>query len=146
MNSLLKLKQILKLSFDSRLRCGKNKYLILTYLTVCKNKVMINYKIFIVDDDVIQLKLLQYLLQSKGYRCLAYSDPVEAYSQVFPERPDLILLDYVMPVLNGIEFCRNLKQKAIFKDLPVIFITSLKNDEELVEAFDAGAIDYITKT
>ena len=101
--------------------------------------------ILVVEDDTITLILLTDLLTQTGYSVQTASDGKDALHSVQTKRPELILLDYNMPGMNGIEACRHLKKDSDTKDIPVIFLSGLEETYLKVKALEAGAIDYITK-
>lgn len=100
--------------------------------------------LLLVDDEATNLKVLRHTLQD-NYRLLFARDGQSALELVAKERPDLILLDVMMPVMSGHDVCRQLKQDPKLKNVPVIFVTALadSSDEEL--GLELGAVDYITK-
>lgn len=102
-------------------------------------------KILIVDDDPTNLNmLLDYLYQS-GYKVLIAPDGEQALRQIDHLLPDLILLDIMMPGIDGFETCRRLKAQEKTRDIPVIFITALSDTTDKIEGFTVGGVDYITK-
>lgn len=101
--------------------------------------------ILVVEDDTITLILLTDLLTQTGYSVQTASDGEDALHSVQTKRPEMILLDYNMPGMNGIEVCRHLKKDSDTKDIPVIFLSGLEETYLKVKALEAGAIDYITK-
>ncbi len=101
--------------------------------------------ILLVDDNSQNLQVLGSMLKENGYKPLATKSGNEALSFMQSTQPDLILLDIMMPVMNGIEVCNHLKAKDITKDIPIIFITALDDTLNKIHAFEAGGVDYITK-
>jgi signal transduction histidine kinase len=101
--------------------------------------------VMVVDDTPANLKLLQKMLQSKGYRVLAFPDGEKALNAAAHSPPDLIFLDIKMPGMNGFEVCERLKADEVLKDIPVIFISALAETSDKVKAFAAGGVDYVTK-
>jgi DNA-binding response OmpR family regulator/DNA-binding CsgD family transcriptional regulator len=101
--------------------------------------------VLIVDDDPFGIIQLQALLQGSGYKLLTASDGDLALEIVDTEVPDIILLDIIMPKMDGYETCRRLKEDVLHADIPVIFLSGLDSIEEKVNAFEAGGVDYITK-
>ena len=101
--------------------------------------------VLVVDDGVDNLRLLSDLLGRHGYEVRAVTTGRQALQAVEHDPPDLILLDITMPDMNGYEVCRRLKATDRSKDVPVIFLTSLTDTADKVRAFDAGAVDYVTK-
>ena len=101
--------------------------------------------ILIVDDTPANLSVLAECLSTAGYSLMVAEDGEEAISQTRLSRPSLILLDVMMPGIDGFETCRRFKASADTRDIPVIFMTALADTTEKVRAFNAGAVDYITK-
>ncbi len=101
--------------------------------------------IFIVDDQEENLEFLGSLLRHNNYNVMIASDGVEALELVNKKAPDLILLDIMMPKMDGYEVCERLKQNLKTRDIPVIFITAKIETEDVVKGFQAGGLDYITK-
>ena len=101
--------------------------------------------ILIVDDTLANLKLLSQMLADYGYKVRAIRSGAHALQAVQAAPPDLILLDIVMPEMDGYEVCRRLKADERTRDIPVLFITALGDVEDKVKAFAAGGVDYITK-
>ena len=101
--------------------------------------------ILIVDDIPDNLALLSDALDDAGYRVLVAMDGPSALARVVRRRPDLILLDAMMPGMDGFETCRQLKAQPDSADIPVLFMTALTEPEHVVRGFEAGAIDYVTK-
>jgi len=101
--------------------------------------------ILIVDDTPANLSVLVDTLSESGYKLMVAEDGEDALAQTAHKQPDLILLDVMMPGLDGFETCRRLKAQAATRDIPVIFMTALTDTAEKVRAFGAGAVDYITK-
>jgi DNA-binding response OmpR family regulator len=101
--------------------------------------------ILIVDDIPDNLALLSDALDEVGYMVLVALDGLSALSRIQRRRPDLILLDAMMPGLDGFETCRRIKADATTADIPVLFMTALTDSEHVVKGFAAGGIDYVTK-
>lgn len=101
--------------------------------------------ILIVDDTPINLRVIVESLEGQGYRIVVATRGEEALKRADYVQPDLILLDVMMPDLNGFEICRRLKAQPCTRDIPVIFMTSLASVDDKVTGFSAGAIDYVTK-
>lgn len=101
--------------------------------------------ILIVDDTPANLGVLVETLGAAGYRLMVAEDGEEALAQTEQTRPDLILLDVMMPGIDGFETCRRLKQREATRDVPVLFMTALSETGDKVKAFAAGGVDYITK-
>jgi DNA-binding NtrC family response regulator len=105
----------------------------------------VSEQILIVDDVSTNLDLLVDLLEPKGYQVLAASSGMEALRIAESADPRLILLDVLMPRLDGYEVCRRLKQNQATAGIPVIFITARDDPSGIVEGFRAGGVDYVTK-
>ncbi|EFL52152.1 response regulator receiver modulated diguanylate cyclase [Solidesulfovibrio fructosivorans JJ]] len=101
-------------------------------------------KILIVDDMRANTRLLAKKLSGE-YECLTATSGMEALEVVHAQQPDLILLDILMPGMDGFETCRQLKDDERSRKIPVIFITSLDEDEDEAKGLDLGAVDYIRK-
>ena len=101
--------------------------------------------ILIVDDTPDNLALLSDALDEVGYMVLVALDGLSALSRIQRRRPDLILLDAMMPGLDGFETCQRIKADPATADIPVLFMTALTDSEHVVKGFAAGGIDYVTK-
>jgi PAS domain S-box-containing protein len=101
--------------------------------------------ILAVDDDPANLSILSNYLQEFGFRVIVARDGESALEKAEHGRPDLILLDLMMPKIDGFETCRRLKAKEALQDTPVIFMTGLTDTKDKVKGFQAGGVDYITK-
>lgn len=102
-------------------------------------------KILVVDDEVTNVKLLEALLLPRGYEVIKASNGEEALLQVFRQHPDLILLDVMMPVMNGFDTCKILKDNAETRLIPIVIMTALGNVEDRIKGIEAGADDFLTK-
>ena len=102
-------------------------------------------KILVVDDTPKNVKLLADLLSVKGYAVATASSGLEALVKVETEKPDLVLLDVVMPEMSGYEVCRKIRENPETGILPVIMVTALDPGEERIKGLDAGADDFLTK-
>ncbi len=101
--------------------------------------------ILIVDDNPTNLEVLSETLTRSGYQVSVAIDGESAIEQVKYHLPALILLDIMMPGINGFETCKRLKQNPSSRDIPVIFMTALTDTEHKVKGFSLGAVDYVTK-
>lgn len=101
--------------------------------------------IMIVDDTADNLRILSEILNQSEYRVLAFKKGQMALDAIARDKPDLILLDIMMPEIDGYDFCQRLKISPVTKDIPVIFISALSGIDDKVKAFELGGIDYITK-
>lgn len=104
-----------------------------------------SYVVLVVDDSPDSLRFLTDALDSVGMTVLVATDGEEALVRVQEIRPDVILLDALMPGLDGFETCRRIKADPRFQDLPVIFMTALSETEHVVQGLAAGGVDYVTK-
>ena len=102
-------------------------------------------KILVVDDDKFQIQLIERILTKAQYEVVGYNNSRQALNKVNEIAPDLILLDLIMPEIDGFEMCRRLKSNNKTKDIPVIFLTARKDQETESKVFELGAVDYITK-
>lgn len=102
-------------------------------------------KILVVDDTPRNVKLLADLLAVKGYGVVTATSGQEAMVQVEAERPDLVLLDVVMPEMSGYEVCRKIRENPATAMLPVVMVTALDPAEERIKGIEAGADDFLTK-
>jgi two-component system, sensor histidine kinase and response regulator len=101
--------------------------------------------ILIVDDNANNLKVLGNMLAGNEYELALAMNGQQALDTVARINPDLVLLDIMMPVMDGYEVCRQLKDNEATKDIPVIFLTAKTETEDIVKGFDLGAVDYISK-
>jgi len=101
--------------------------------------------LLIVDDVPANLKVLLLYLHDCHYEVMVARDGLDALEKVRYSKPDLILLDIMMPRMDGFETCRHLKSDSKIKDIPVIFMTALTDTESKMKGFEIGAVDYITK-
>lgn len=101
--------------------------------------------ILIVDDTPANLGVMVECLEGKNYRVLVAQDGEEGLERAALVRPDLILLDVMMPGLDGFAVCRRLKASEVTHDIPVIFMTALADIQDKLAAFAAGGVDYVTK-
>ncbi len=101
--------------------------------------------VLIVDDTPDNLSLLHTMLEQAGYIVLVATDGQTALERVAKFTPDAILLDAIMPGLSGFETCRLLKTNPLTQYIPVIFMTGLTESEHVINGFEAGGVDYVTK-
>jgi DNA-binding response OmpR family regulator len=102
-------------------------------------------KILVCDDDPLLVDLLQYRLESRGYEVLVAEDGGKALRRLQETRPDAILLDAMMPVIDGYEVLRKIREDASLADIPVIMLTARKQEQDIVTALELGANDYLVK-
>jgi two-component system phosphate regulon response regulator PhoB len=101
--------------------------------------------VMIVEDEEALSTLLQYNLDKEGYKIVAVSDGEEAAMMIREVTPDLVLLDWMLPGLSGIELCRRLRGRPETRNLPIIMITARGEEADRIRGLDMGADDYITK-
>lgn len=104
-----------------------------------------NFKVLIVDDVPGNLKVLTDILKGDGYNVRPVTNGMLALQVASNEKPDLILLDILMPDMDGYEVCHRLKEDQNLNDIPVIFISALNETNDIVKALNSGGADYITK-
>jgi two-component system alkaline phosphatase synthesis response regulator PhoP len=102
-------------------------------------------KILVVEDEEDILELITYNLTREGYRVVGITTGEEAIETVLRERPDLALLDIMLPGTDGLEVCRNLKSRSETSALPIIMVTARGEEADIVVGLELGAEDYITK-
>jgi DNA-binding response OmpR family regulator len=102
-------------------------------------------KILVVDDEADNIRILEVLLLRRGYEVIKARNGAEALQQVYSERPDLILLDVMMPIMDGFEVCKILKDNPETHLIPVVIMTALGQVEDRVKGIEAGADDFLTK-
>jgi len=101
--------------------------------------------ILVVDDSPSELKLMQLALEGKGYQILTAADGEQALARAAEFRPDLIVLDVVLPKKNGFQVCRQIKSEPATKDIKVIMVSSKNQDSDRFWGMKQGADEYITK-
>jgi DNA-binding response OmpR family regulator len=109
------------------------------------NSIAKNKKILIVDDSNTNVVLLEAILTSKGYEIKTALNVKEAYSMLEKERPELILLDLLMPKISGYQFLDQLKKNNETREIPVIIVSAVTDIMNIKKTLDMGAIDYIEK-
>jgi class 3 adenylate cyclase len=102
-------------------------------------------KILIVDDTPLNVKMLADLLTFKGYQAVTAASGAEALAKIETERPDLVLLDVMMPGMNGYEVCQKIRANPATGVLPVVMVTALDPGQERVKGIEAGADDFLSK-
>ena len=109
------------------------------------NGTFYKLRILLVDDDRAILFLLKTLLENAGHTVVTARNGIEALSMLEKSMPQLIITDWVMPGMDGIEFCKALRQNPLWRNIYVFIMTAQESTDRLVEAFEAGANDYMTK-
>ncbi|MFA5099440.1 MAG: response regulator [Candidatus Omnitrophota bacterium] len=102
-------------------------------------------KVLIVDDEKDIVKMIDYNLKKEGYRTVACYDGEDALSAVAKEHPDLVLLDLMLPGIDGLEICKNVKNDPKTAALPIIMLTAKSQETDKIVGLELGADDYITK-
>ncbi len=101
--------------------------------------------VLVVEDEAPLVTLLRYNLEKSGFRVDEAGDGGEALARINEAMPDIVLLDWMLPTMSGIEVCRQLRRKPSTRHLPVIMITARAEDQDTVRGLETGADDYITK-
>src|SRR6266568_2025288 len=101
--------------------------------------------VLVVEDEGALATMLRYNLEKQGFRVDEAADGQEALTRISEAQPDLVLLDWMLPVISGIEVCRQIRRRTTTRDLPVIMVTARTEDQDAVRALNTGADDYITK-
>ena len=101
--------------------------------------------VLIVDDEAAIREMIAVALQMVGYRCLEADNAQNAHAIVVDHQPDIILLDWMMPDVSGIELARRLKRETAYADIPIIMLTARSEEDNKIQGLEAGADDYITK-
>ncbi|MGQ4645922.1 response regulator [Lyngbya aestuarii] len=104
-----------------------------------------NFLILVVDDINQNLQVIGDILEEVGYETTFATSGKQAIERIKKAKPDLILLDLMMPEMDGLEVCNQLKMNLLYRSIPIIFITASHEQKYLVKAFKQGAVDYITK-
>lgn len=106
---------------------------------------LVTPKILVVEDEPSQVELLRYNLSKEGFDVSCVSDGDAGVLTATEERPDLILLDWMLPNLSGIEVCRQLRRNQNTRDVPIIMLTARSEERDMIRGLDVGADDYIAK-
>lgn len=109
---------------------------------------MSNHKkpvVLIVDDNKQNLQYLSAMCENCGYDVAIATDGNQVMEFVKNDTPDIILLDIIMPIMDGIKICKNLKRNKLTKSIPIIFITAKNDSQDIIDGFEAGGVDYVTK-
>ena len=101
--------------------------------------------ILIVEDEPPQVELLRYNLEKEGFRTTVACDGEEALAKIAEESPDLVILDWMLPNLSGIEVCRRLHERPDTKGLPILMVTARGEAADRVRGLEIGADDYVVK-
>ncbi len=109
------------------------------------NKVSLKDKLLLVEDEASQQVILDYNLKSAGYETVQASDGYQALQLIDEELPDLILLDWMLPGVSGIEICRQLKARKDTREIPIIMLSARSEEVDKVRGLETGADDYMQK-
>jgi two-component system, OmpR family, phosphate regulon response regulator PhoB len=101
--------------------------------------------ILVVEDEAALVALLRYNLEREGFAVCAAGDGEEALLQIAERKPDVVLLDWMLPLVSGIEICRRIRRSPETRSLPVIILTARGDETERVRGLDSGADDYVVK-
>jgi len=102
-------------------------------------------RVLIVDDENDILNLVKRILTREGFEVITASDGKEGLAKVYSEAPDLMILDINMPVMNGWEVCRKIREDPLYKHLPIIMLTVRKTKADQLKGLNLGGDEYITK-
>jgi two-component system phosphate regulon response regulator PhoB len=102
-------------------------------------------KILIVEDESAIRQMVCLALSQSSYDCIEAADTTEAQAKILADMPDLILLDWMLPGLSGVEYSRRLRREKLTRDIPIIMLTARTEEHDKVAGLDSGADDYITK-
>ena len=106
---------------------------------------MTTNKILIVEDEAPIREMIVVALEMAGYECLEAEDGKEAHAIIIDKKPDLILLDWMLPNISGIELARRLKRDELTDSIPIIMLTAKGEEDNKIQGLESGADDYITK-
>ncbi len=101
--------------------------------------------VLVVEDEAALVAMLRYNLEKQGFEVEEAVDGQEAIARIAESPPDIVLLDWMLPVMSGIEVCRQIRRRPATRDLPVIMVTARSEDQDAVRGLNTGADDYITK-
>jgi two-component system, OmpR family, phosphate regulon response regulator PhoB len=101
--------------------------------------------VLLVEDEKSLVELLRYNLEQSGYRVTVATNGEEALTSVADDRPDLVLLDWMLPLMSGLEVCRQLRRQPITSNIPIIMLTARGEEGDRIRGLDAGADDYVSK-
>jgi two-component system, OmpR family, phosphate regulon response regulator PhoB len=101
--------------------------------------------VLVVEDEAALATMLRYNLEKQGFRVEEATDGQEALTRIAEAQPDLVLLDWMLPRMSGLEVCRQIRRRSATRDLPVIMVTARTDDQDAVRGLNTGADDYIAK-
>jgi len=109
------------------------------------NSAFAKPKVLVVEDEAALATMLRYNLEKQGFMVDEAADGQEAMTRISEAPPDIVLLDWMLPVMSGIEVCRQIRRRPNTRDLPVIMVSARTEDQDAVRGLNTGADDYITK-
>ena len=109
------------------------------------NRIAMTPRILIIEDEAPIREMVRFSLQRNGFEPLEAADGREAQIQVVEQQPDLILLDWMLPDISGIDLARRFKREESTKEIPIIMLTARAEEDDKVKGFDVGVDDYVTK-
>ena len=101
--------------------------------------------VLVIEDEESLATLLQYNLEKEGYRVRLSADGEEALIAIEEKQPDIVILDWMLPKVSGIEVCRRIRQRTVTRNLPIIMLTARVEESDRIRGLDTGADDYIVK-
>lgn len=104
-----------------------------------------SHRILLVDDEIDILEFVSYNLQKEGYEVFTAQNGREALKLATKHHPHLVILDMMMPIMNGVETCRAIRENKELKDTMIVFLSALGEEHEQLAGYDVGADDYLTK-
>lgn len=104
-----------------------------------------SHKILIIEDEFAIREMLTFVIEQAGYKTLAVDNYTDAQKILMEESPALILLDWMLPEMSGIQVAKKLKQSDNFKNIPIIMLTARSEEDDKIQGLEVGADDYITK-
>ena len=107
--------------------------------------MMTGKQVLIVDDEAPIREMIIVALEMAGYHCLEAENVQQAHSIIIDQKPDLILLDWMLPDVSGIEFARRLKKEQLTAEIPIVMLTAKSEEDNKIKGLEVGADDYITK-
>lgn len=101
--------------------------------------------VYLVEDDVDLAEILTFNLESEGFEVKHFTNGNKFFKTMEQTLPNIVILDIMLPGYDGVRIAKTLRQNALYKDIPIIFLTAKSEEEDKIEGFNAGADDYITK-
>jgi DNA-binding response OmpR family regulator len=110
-----------------------------------KNELNKHPKILVIDDELANFEVMEALLHKENYQLSYATNFSQGYDQILTSQPDVILLDVMMPEVDGIEACRRIRQNTQWQNIPILIVTALSNTKDLAKCMSTGADDLISK-